>query len=51
MDIKRVELLRKRLQLYPNSKTAKVAQYNIGNAYFKMNDIDKAEGAYNKFIG
>lgn len=47
---KAVELLEEVIKLYPNSKAAKVAQYNIGNAYFKMNDIDKAEGAYKKFI-
>jgi predicted negative regulator of RcsB-dependent stress response len=47
---KAVELLEEVVKLYPNSKTAKVAQYNIGNAYFKMNDLDKAEGAYKKFI-
>ena len=47
---KSIELLEEVVKLYPNSKTAKVAQYNIGNAYFKIKDLDRAEGAYKKFI-
>ncbi len=47
---KAVDLLEEVVKLYPNSKTAKVAQYNIGNAYFKMNNLDKTEESYKRFI-
>lgn len=47
---KAVELLEEVVKIYPNSKPASVAQYNIGNAYFKSNDFNKAEEAYKKFI-
>ncbi len=47
---KAIELFEEVIKLYPNSKSASIAQYNIGNAYFKMNDFDKADEAYKKFI-
>ncbi|MBI5182586.1 MAG: tetratricopeptide repeat protein [Nitrospirae bacterium] len=47
---KSIELFEDLIKKYPNSRSAAIAQYNIGNAYFRMNDISKAEEAYKRFI-
>ncbi len=47
---KSIELFEDLINKYPNSKSAAIAQYNIGNAYFRMNDLNKAEEAYKKFM-
>lgn len=47
---KSIELFEDLINKYPNSKGAAISQYNMGNAYFRMNNLDKAEEAYKKFI-
>ncbi|MFQ5580503.1 MAG: tol-pal system YbgF family protein [Nitrospiria bacterium] len=47
---KSVTLYKEILEKYPSTSTAAIAQYEIGNVYFELEEFDSAIEGYNAFI-
>lgn len=46
----KIEIYKEVAEKYPRSNAALISLYNMGNIYFKVNDIDNSIDAYEKFI-